>query len=101
MAVSGSSSLMHGRRLDAAAAGHRDVEQADVRALLARERDRLLPVGRLGAHFEATGLEGLAHARARRRVVVGDEHASGLGVRFAAIAHRLGKHRGSAEPPVT
>ena len=45
-------------------------------------------------------LEGLAHARARRRVVVGDEHASGLGVRFGRSLIALVKHRGSPEPPV-
>ena len=63
-------------RLDAVELRHPDVEQAHVGAELARERDRLAPVGGLADHLDAgLGVEDHPQPGADELLIVGDEHA--------------------------
>ena len=90
-----------GHRADAAA-GHLDVEQADVRALARRAAAiASSAVARLGADLAAAALERHADAGARRRVVVGDEDAHGASRQHAPrpSCRRRARRRSSKLPP--
>ena len=93
MAVSGSSSLIDGRRLDAAAAGHRDVEQADV-GRCSRASATACSPSAASAHTSKPPAS--SDWRTPERV---GAWSSAMSTRAggwsdsATVAHRLGKHR--------
>ena len=71
-------------RLDAVTAGHGDVHQDDVRAMLARELDRLVAGSRPAHDLEAAVFREERHDQLRELVVVfGDNDAKGLGLHSA------------------
>ena len=73
------------RRLEAAHAGHLDIEQNDLRLGGRDELNRLEAVARLahdlGPHIRGDVTEQLLQALARRRLVVDDENLQRSGVR--------------------
>ena len=73
------------RRLDAAHAGHADVEEGDVGTVLLAQRDRLDAVGGLGddAQFRPDGRQARAQQVAHRRFVVGDHGGDHAAVQVA------------------
>ncbi len=92
--------------LDAVDPGHADVEQADVRAELVGEGNRLAPVGSLGDNLDV-GMSGEDHREtgADEVLIVGDEHPDGhltapaLGSTACTVQPPSGAGPASREPP--
>ena len=75
-------------RLDSVEAWHADVEDRRVRALLACERDRLVPVARLGADVEAVVAQQCRQVEPHDRLVLGDQHPRRAGGAEEPLADR-------------
>ncbi len=83
-----------GEHLQAANSGHHDVEQGDFVAIAEERFERALAVGGLFDPI-AGGFEPMMEDQADARVVVGDQHSGGRGVRssFEGLIIGIGGHR--------